>query len=431
MKKILLIITVALCFFNCETKKSSASKVSTDKNIVIGQKDVIYSNILEEDREIWVHLPESTMDERFTPVKYPVLYLLDGASHFLSVTGMIKQLSPTVSPEMIVIGVTNTDRTRDLTPTHVNEIDGDTIIPKTSGGGKKFLRFIEEELMPYVEETYQASSYKTFVGHSFGGLAVIDALIERPELFNNYIAIDPSLWWDNQELLNRAKNALKPKKYKGKSLYVGVANTMDEGKIFREVEKDTTQDTEHIRSILEFVKTTEAVTDNGLNFKWKYYDNDSHGSVPLITEYDAIRFLFSWYELKGLNQFFNPTSNATTKDLLNLLEAHYKMVSNNFGYTVLPSESLINDLGYYFYDDPKTQDKAHALFNLNIRNYPNSPNVYDSMGDYYLAQRDTLKALEFFTKALEVVKNEFTQNNEYTQEKIDMLKKNFKGEQPN
>jgi predicted alpha/beta superfamily hydrolase len=429
MKKILLIISVALCFFNCETKKSSESKVSTDKNIVIGQKDVIYSNILEEDREIWVHLPESTMDERFTSVKYPVLYLLDGASHFHSVTGMIKQLSPTVSPEMIVIGITNTDRTRDLTPTHVNEMDGDTIFPKTSGGGKKFLRFIEEELMPYVEETYQASSYKTFVGHSFGGLAVIDALIERPELFNNYIAIDPSLWWDNQELLNRANNALKPKKYKGKSLYVGVANTMDEGKNFKEVEKDTTQDTEHIRSILKFAKTTEVITDNGLNFKWKYYDNDSHGSVPLITEYDAIRFLFSWYELKGLNHFFNPTSNATTSDLLNLLDTHYKTVSTNFGYTVLPPESLINRLGYDFIDNPKTQDRSHALFNLNIQNYPNSSNVYDSMGDYYLTQQDTIKALKFFTKALEVVKNEYTENNEYTQEKLDMLKKSFKNEQ--
>lgn len=424
MKKLLLITSIALCLFNCETKKSPESIVENDNNIVIGQKDIIYSDILEEDREIWVHLPESARNATTGSTKYPVLYLLDGSAHFYSVTGMIKQLSTTngntVSPEMIVIGIPNTDRARDLTPTHVNEINGDSIFSRTSGGGKNFLSFIEKELIPHVEKSYPASSYKTFVGHSLGGLVVIDALVDRPDLFNNYIAIDPSLSWDNQELLKRAEGVLKTNKYNGKSLYVGVANTLDEGMDYNEVENDTTEITEHIRSILKFAKTTETITDNGLNFKWKYYNNDSHGSVPLITEYDAIRFLFPWYELKGLDQFFDPNSTATTDDLIYLLDSHYKTVSKNFGYNVLPPESFINSLGYAFNGNPNTQDKANALFNLNVQNYPNSSNVYDSMGDCYLAQQDSIKALEFFTKALKVGKNEFTQ------EKIDMLKENLK-----
>jgi len=188
---------------------------------------------------------------------------------------------------------------------------------------------------------------------------------------------------------------------------------------YNEVEKDTSETTEHIRSILEFVKTTEAVKDNGLNFKWKYYDNDNHGSVPLITEYDAIRFLFPWYELKGLNQFFDPTSTASVDDLLNLIDSHYKTVSNNFGYIVRPPESFINQLGYAFNGNPNTQNKANALFSLNVQNYPNSSNAYDSMGDCYLTEQDSLKALEFFQKALEVGENDFSQ------EKIDMLKENL------
>ena len=143
--------------------------------------------------------------------------------------------------------------------------------------------------------------------------------MDRPDLFNNYVAIDPSLWWDNQELVKRAKNVLNDNKYEGKSLYVGIANTMDEEMDFKEVEKDTSEATEHIRSILKFVNTTDSIDSNGLNFAWKYYDNDSHGSVPLITEYDALRFLFPWYELKGLDKFFDPTSTASVDDLMNLI----------------------------------------------------------------------------------------------------------------
>ena len=424
MKKLVFITTIALCLLNCETQKSPEKTIENDTTIVIGKKDVLYSDILKEDREIWIHLPESANNASANSAKYPVLYLLDGDGHFFSVTGMIKQLSTTngntVTPEMIVIGIPNTDRTRDLTPTHVNEMFGDTTFAKTSGGGKNFLRFIEEELMPYVEKTYPASGYKTFVGHSFGGLTVIDALVDRPELFNNYVAIDPSLWWDNQELLKRAKNVLTNNNYKGKSLYVGIANTMHEEMNFMEVEKDTSEATEHIRSILEFAKAAESLEDNGLNFKWKYYDNDSHGSVPLITEYDALRYLFHWYELKGLDKFFDPTSTASADELITLIDSHYKKVSANFGYEVLPPESFINQLGYAFMDRPDTHAWANALFSMNVQNYPNSSNVYDSMGDCFLVQQDSLKALEFFTKALKVGDNDFSQ------EKIDMLKEHLK-----
>ncbi len=424
MKKLLLIPAIALCLINCETQKSPEKNVENDNTIVVGKKDQIFSDILQEEREIWVHVPESAMDESTEIARYPVLYLLDGDGHFYSVTGMIKQLSTTngntVSPEMIIVGIPNTDRTRDLTPTHVNEMFGDTIFPKTSGGGDTFLDFLEKELIPHIEKTYPASGYRTFIGHSFGGLAVINALVERPYLFNNYVAIDPSLWWDNQKLLKRAENVLTANNYEGKSLYVGVANTMDEGMRFDEVEKDTSEATDHIRSILKFAKATKSIEDNGLNFEWKYYENDSHGSVPLITEYDAVRFLFPWYELKGLDKFFDPASTASVEDLMSLIHSHYENVSANFGYKVLPPESFINQLGYAFIDNPKTQDKANALFSMNVKNYPNSSNVYDSMGDCYLAQQDSVKALELFKKALEVGEND------YSQEKIDMLTENLK-----
>jgi tetratricopeptide (TPR) repeat protein len=185
------------------------------------------------------------------------------------------------------------------------------------------------------------------------------------------------------------------------------------------VQNDTTRPTLHIRSILQFVNSIDAKTDNGLLFGWKYYNDDDHGSVPLITEYDALRFLFSWYTFHGLNQFYDPASNTSAQELIDVLSSHYENVSDQLGYKVLPPEQFINSNGYGFMNN-KMLDKASALFDLNIQNYPGSSNVYDSRGDCYLAQQDSVKALEYFVKAMEIGDNDFSQ------QKIDMLKEKLK-----
>jgi len=418
MKNYIIYFAIAIILVSCQQKKNAADLEKLTNQIVIGQIDSVYSGILDESRKIWVHIPESAVNSSSNNSKYPVLYLLDGPGHFYSVTGMIRQLSTngnTVVPEMIIVAIPNTNRSRDLTPSHVDLdfFSGDSI-QYASGGGNKFLDFMEDELIPHIENTYPASSYRTFVGHSFGGLSVINALISKPHLFSNYVAIDPSLWWDNQAFLKVTDSIISANNFDGKALYVGVANTMDEGKIIEEVRNDTTRSTAHIRSILEFVNSLDAKNDNGLLFGWKYYNDDDHGSVPLITEYDALRFLFPWYTIKGINRFFDPDGNTSAAGLIDSLNSHYKNVSGRFGYPVLPPEQFINSLGYGFMNN-SMPGKAAALFDLNIQNYPKSSNVYDSRGDCFLAQKDSTKALEYFTKALEVG------SNDYSQEKIDML----------
>ena len=158
------------------------------------------------------------------------MYLLDGDAHFYSVMGMIQQLSTvngnSVCPEMILIGIPNTDRMRDLTPTYVTEAMGDTLFNETTGGLVNFTSFIENELMPFVESHYPVSPFKMYIGHSLGGLAVIHTLLTRPYLFNSWVAIDPSLWWDDR-LINTMSDSLKHKsKYADESLYLAIANTM-------------------------------------------------------------------------------------------------------------------------------------------------------------------------------------------------------------
>ncbi|SMD34684.1 hypothetical protein SAMN04488029_2135 [Reichenbachiella faecimaris] len=402
---------------NCQ--KQDKSSVANEKNtqIVIGHKDSVYSETLKESRNIWVHVPRSSNNELFESQKYPVLYILDGSAHFHSATGMINQLSPasnnSVMPETIVVAISNTNRSRDLTPTEsfIDPHNGDSILYE-SGGGNDFLSFIEKELIPYVEKKYPVTSYKTFVGHSFGGLSVINALISRPHLFNNYVAIDPSLWWD-KKFYDMADSTLRENNYEGKSLFIGVANTMPEGMSIENVKNDTTASTLHIRTILNFVNTLDANEKNKLDFGWKYYEDDSHGSVPFITAYDAFRFLFPWY---NFNQSQLYDTSADPKTLIALMNDHYGTVSKKFGYEVLPPANLVNNIGYYMMSANNFKT-AHAFFDLNIQNYPNMTNVYDSKGDCHLAETDTLLAIELFSKALQIGPNN------YSQKKIDQLTK--------
>lgn len=378
--------------------------------IVAGKRDTIYSAVLGELRDIWIYVPESA---KVPGKKFPVVYLLDGDAHFYSVMGMIQQLSTvngnSVCPEMIVVGIPNTDRTRDLTPTHIRELRGDSVFVKTSGGLPKFTSFLADELMPYIESHYPVAPYKMYIGHSFGGLAVIYAMFNRPEIFTSYVAIDPSLWWDDGVLMTMMDSLETDAKFERKSLYLAAANTMPPGMEYSQVRKDTTLATEHLRAIIKFANSVNARKPKGMDFKWKYYEEDTHGSVPLIATYDAIHFLFSWYELDNnmLANFMNPEVSGSAKQLIDLLDTHFKTISEHYGYEVLPDEHLINSLGYQFMEARKL-DMAFACFDLNIRNFPLSTNVYDSMGDYYVAKGDTAKAIESFTKALEIEEMPYT-----------------------
>lgn len=407
MRNFLILAAVALIVVACQSTDTPA-ELTREGAITIGHMDSLHSDILDETRNIWVHVPDEAAGAIYGQTTYPVLYLLDGPGHFHAVTGLLSNLGQNaIVPRMVVVAIPNTDRTRDLTPSHVDEMYGDSSFVVTSGGGGKFMEFMEKELIPYVEEKYPVTGYRTFVGHSFGGLTAIYALLSHPDLFSNYVAIDPSMWWDDWLLVNETDAVLEGNTLAGKALFVGVANTMEEGMEIERVEEDTARSSNHIRSILSFIEKLENKEDSPLEFGWKYYEDDDHGSVPLITEYDALRFLFPWYRLTGLDKFFGEDLEDDPDELLAVLEDHYMQVSEHFGYKVPPSEPDVNSLGYNFMNMSKPAT-AQALFELNIQNYPESANVYDSMGDFFLNQADTLQAIEQFTKALELGDNPFT-----------------------
>ncbi|MEN8204180.1 MAG: alpha/beta hydrolase-fold protein [Bacteroidota bacterium] len=177
MKNYLLLFAAGLLLAACQNPDRSRSENSKTEPIIIGQVDSLHSEILDETRNIWVHVPDDASGGILSKSTYPVLYLLDGPGHFHAVTGILKNLGDnSIVPNMVVVAIPNTDRTRDLTPTHVDEMFGDSTFVRTSGGGDKFLDFMEKELIPYVEEKYPVTGYRTFVGHSFGGLIAVHAI---------------------------------------------------------------------------------------------------------------------------------------------------------------------------------------------------------------------------------------------------------------
>lgn len=143
----------------------------------IGTVDSIWSATLNEERPYLVYTPPSYADTTNTPQHYPVLYLLDGDAHFHSVSGLVQILATGVNgtfviPELIVVAIPNTNRTRDLTPTHATTaFDGTTTSAfDSSGGNGAFFRFLRTELIPRIDASYRTMPYRVLVGHSFGGI---------------------------------------------------------------------------------------------------------------------------------------------------------------------------------------------------------------------------------------------------------------------
>ena len=301
---------------------------------------------LKEQRKIWVYTPDMTSFDHTVSHRYPVLYLLDGDGHFPSVVGLIQQLSQvngnSVLPEMIVVGIPNTNRTRDLTPTHIENDPPmmDNNSSTSTGGGENFVSFIEHELMPHIDSVYPTAPYKVLIGHSFGGLTVINVLTNHTRLFNAYIAIDPSMWYDKERFLSATEKKLSEKKYEGIRLFVGIANTMPEGMTLVKSKQDKTSDTRHIRSIFELDRFLKANPQTGLKYASKYYNDDTHGTVPLASEYDGLRFLFDFHRFNIAGKDFTDSTDAIVTKFRN----HFDLVSKEMGYKVSPNEMFVNSL---------------------------------------------------------------------------------------
>jgi predicted alpha/beta superfamily hydrolase len=350
-----------------------------DKNITVGRIITVHSKILNQDRLIMMYLPPSYDKAK----KYPVIYLLDGKQHTVFTGALVDRLAEAgVVPEMIVVGIPNIDRTKDLTPTHTltDEKGGTTESQNTSGGGNNFVDFIEKELFTYIESHYSTMPYRIFIGHSYGGLLVTHTLFSERNLFNAYISIDPSLFWDNYYLINKVKN--------GDTFHFN-NNILYTASIIDHKNPDDPMNNGVGISKLAAVLKEKPVT--GLDYTFENFENDNHGSVPPISINKGIRYIFRDYYLPGM--YVDSIARNSQK-----IMDHFKAFSDKVGIKFLPPEALIDNLGYYVLEELHDVDKAIEIFKLNTTNYPESSKALDSLAWAYLKKGDVMSANETMKK---------------------------------
>ena len=186
--------------------------------LVIGETFTIDSKIMGENRRLNVYLPPGYAEA--PQAHFPVLYMPDGgvAEDFLHVAGLVQVSvgNGTMRP-FILVGIENTQRRRDMTGPTQNANDKKTA-PKV-GGSAAFRSFIRRELMPQVKARYRTTSETAIVGESLAGLFVVETFLLEPDLFDIYIAVDPSLWWNNQKLVAESAERLRTQKKLERTLY--------------------------------------------------------------------------------------------------------------------------------------------------------------------------------------------------------------------
>lgn len=252
------------------------------EDICIGRKYTIHSDVLQEEREYWVYLPENYV--RDEAEKYPVIYLLDGDSFFYSLVGITKTFlsGRGKHTSSIIVGVLNTDRTRDLTPTASAAGRDGKIDPNTfpqGGGSETFNRFLTVELREHIDHTYRINGQNMLIGHSYAGLFTLNTFLRHTELFDDYLVLDPSLWWDQGKLAAEAEELIKEKDFTGKSLYVGVAS-----------KKRTDRVNIHLDKVNHLLSEVLPQAKN-LRFFSKSFPEEHHGTVAVPGIFDGLKQL--------------------------------------------------------------------------------------------------------------------------------------------
>jgi predicted alpha/beta superfamily hydrolase len=358
---------------------ASAFAQNTPGPLVVGERRSIRSVTLNEERPYWVYLPASYNNTKYAPERYPVLYLLDGETYFYPAAGVVQFLSSGLSgtiqiPELIIVAIPNTNRTRDLTPTHtLQRPEGDDPTLQDSGGGDAFLTFLRDELVPEIERTFRTKPYRIIVGHSFGGLFSLHALLSAPSLFQGYVAIDPSVFWDDDVLVRRITERSAKDGDVRRAVYLALSGSYMRGYL-----KD---------SATQFAKRLKA--QPGLRSTLQYFPDEGHQSVALLALYHGLVYLFDGFKVTPGDMFDAPSG----------LGARFQTLSARVGVELLPPEEFVDHVAHAF-RNAKQVDKAIELFTFNVLKHATSFNAYQSLAQAYAQKGETQLAIENYEQSL-------------------------------
>ena len=379
----------------------SVSAQPQGRQITLGHEHTIHSAILDEDREVQVALPESYGR---TTIAYPVIFLLDGSSHLLHASATARFLANARNriPEMIVVALPNTNRNRDLTP---------------GPGAATFQRVLAEEIMPWVERNYRAAPERILVGHSLGGSFAVHTFLNRVELFDAYVAASAPVWRydgldeDMKAGVHRAMNA-------GAALYLSVGE----------------HENDRLRGGVARLAAALEAMDSAAAPAWSFVDmkDEDHSSTPQRSLYDALEARYADWRFP----FFEDGADLERAGGLTGLEAHYARVSKRFGFNSPPPDTRLRQVARIYIEAGRHEDAlrlsgayvteypvlAEAVVNLvgydqlrrgqvdqavrtfteNVKAFPDSPNVYDSLGDAYCKAGDAAAARRSYGDAARV-----------------------------
>jgi predicted alpha/beta superfamily hydrolase len=282
---------------------------------------------------------------------YPVLYLTDAQWNFEHTRATAAFLARNVIiPEMIIVGVTNPDRTHDLYATRADfKHNGRTIPFPNSGNANRFLEFFEKELIPWTETTYRTAPLRILAGHSAGGNFALHAMRVKPALFQAVMAASPWLAWDDHKELKELVPFLASDKVLARTFFFTYA---DEG-------PEMKADIDALTSALRSRKDTSLRWDSAT------YPNESHDSMVIKSYYDALRMIFA-----GWSYPRDPQTNFL-KGSLDDVKAHYRRLGERLGFALLPPEAIVNELGYQRLR-MNNLDAALAAFQFNTELNPQS-----------------------------------------------------------
>ena len=356
------------------------SVVGKTASLGLGDRVSIYSKVLSTDRELQVLLPENYYAN--TTSTYPVIYLIDGDYNFHGVSGMLDLLANKgqLIPDVILVGIA--DKGTSQYHEYMTPSVFDLKAKPSKGKAADFMRFITEEVKPYIESNYRNAESSTLVGHSMGGLFVLNMLLEKPSVFNNYVAISPSVWVADQGIVAKAKEKLSKVQHSPVSLFLSLADETRMGQY-------------------DFINTLDLTQPNNINWQFKHYPDENHNSVGIIALRDSLKTLYKpWYIAEN--------KLATFKTPASIVE-HYQNIMTEFGFSQPMPSASVQELFRRHYRNKNVASLPNFIAET-IKELPASKQALITMQAKYVAHFDSPKAS---LPLLTAVEKEFSQSIDY------------------
>lgn len=349
-RTILACVLVTVTSFNASADSFADNAV--ERQIPI-QKLSIESAVLNESVDVFVRLPFK-YDSDFTQNwRYPVLYSLDAPVGLPLLSGVMSSLvGYNNAPQMIIVGISTSNRDRDLLPTL------DKNYEEHGGGADKYLAFIEQEVIPYIDENYRTEKFRILSGHSYGGLFVAHSFYKKPDLFQAHFAASPSLFWEDGQTVDNLINFIKKNPNHKNFLYMNMGN---EGN----PESESAEGVEMLKGVQKIEDVLSATDTPNLHYKFEYFRGESHQNTPIFGAIGALRGLYPQWAI----------SNKTADKGFDSVMAHFEQLSNLYGYDIEPKEWQMHDKGFAQLDHLDAPGEAIKYFNHVVERNPTAYSV--------------------------------------------------------